>query len=213
MIMDLQGKVYKFQLCNAMSSCGSAIEVSVYSLIFLDETGVNRRNTIRCGYSMQGKPLVSHQLLFRGDRLSALAFMSINGLLDVRLVRGTTNGDTFCCFVEECLLPQLQPFDGINPHSAAILDNYSIYHVSEAVKMIEEVGAIPHFLPPYSPDFMPIESTFSKVKALLKTNEEKTEDMETTLLEAFATIVKDGYQKVDYTFNSHNIRVNVLSFN
>lgn len=53
-------------------------EVSVYSpemLIFLDETGTDRRNTIRrCGYSMQGKPLVSHRLLFQGDRLSALAF-------------------------------------------------------------------------------------------------------------------------------------------
>lgn len=80
--------------------------------------------------------------------------MSINGLLDVRLVRGTANGDTFCSFVEECLLPQLQPFDGINPHSVVILDNCSIHHVSEAVKMIGEVGAIVHFLPPYSPYFM-----------------------------------------------------------
>jgi len=62
-------------------------EVSVYSpemLIFLDETGADRRNTMRrCGYSMQGKLVVRHQLLFRGERLSALAFTSVDGLLDV----------------------------------------------------------------------------------------------------------------------------------
>jgi len=50
-------------------------EVSVYSpdmLIFLDKTGADRKNTMRrCGNSIQGKPVVSHQLLFRGERLSA----------------------------------------------------------------------------------------------------------------------------------------------
>ena len=60
-------------------------EVSIYNpemLIFLDETGADHRNTIRrCSYSMQGKLLVCHQLLFQGNRLSALAFMSINGYL------------------------------------------------------------------------------------------------------------------------------------
>ena len=106
----------------------------------------------------------------------------------VRLVRGTTNGDSFCSFVEECLLPQLQPLDGINPHRVVILDNCSIHHVSEAIKMIEEVRALVQIPPLYFPDFMPIELVFSKVKALLKTNEEQTEGMETSLLEAFLAI-------------------------
>jgi len=68
-----------------------------------------------------------------------------------------------------------------------ILDNYSVHHVNEAAKMIEEVGALVHFLHPYSPDFMPLE--FSKVNAILKVfNKEQREDMETTLLEVFVTI-------------------------
>jgi len=91
-------------------------------------------------------------------------------------------------------LPQLQPFNGVNPHSVVILDNCSIQHVSEAVKMIKEVGAIVHFLPPYSPNLMLIELAFSKVKALLKTNEEHTEDMETTLLHAFAAITPQDFK-------------------
>jgi len=58
--------------------------------------------------------------------------------------------------------------------------------MSSVIKMIEEVGAILHFLLPYSPDFMPIELAFSKVKALMKTDGQM--DVETVLLAAFATI-------------------------
>jgi len=170
-------------------------EVSIYSpemLIFLDETGADRRNTLRrYGYSMRGKPIASHQILIRGDHL---AFISVNGLLDVKVVRGVTNGDNFYSFIEKYLLPYLLPFDGINPHSVVIMDNCSIHHLSNIVKMIEEVGAIVHFLPPYSPDFMPIELTFSKVKILMKADEHTCMDVETALLAAFATITPQDCQ-------------------
>ena len=60
--------------------------------------------------------------------------------------------------------------------------------------MIEEVGAIVHFLPPYSPDFMPIELAFSKVKTLMKVDEQTSMDVETALLAAFATITLQDCQ-------------------
>ena len=63
-------------------------------------------------------------------------------------------------------LPHLLPFDGINCHSVVVLDNCSIHHIPEVAAMIEEVGAIVHYLPPYSPNFNPIEEAFSKVKLL-----------------------------------------------
>ena len=69
-------------------------------LVFLNETRADCRNAMRkYGYSMM--PLVSHQLLVRGERVSALAIISVNGLLDVK---GTTNGDTFYDFIQEKLL-------------------------------------------------------------------------------------------------------------
>jgi len=111
---------------------------------------------------MRGKPNVSHQLLIRGYHLSGLAFISANGLLDIKVVQGTTNSEIFYTFIEEHLLPQLQPFDGINPHGVVIMDNCSIHHISEIVQMIE-VGSIIHFLPPYL-IFMPIELAFQKLK-------------------------------------------------
>ena len=74
-----------------------------------------------------------------------------------------------------------------------ILDNASIHHTEDAVKAIEDVGALVHFLPPYSPDLNPIEEAFSKVKNAMKLLEEEdtTEDIEITALSAFATITQD----------------------
>ena len=100
--------------------------------------------------------------------MSAIAIMSLSGMIDVSISTGTTNGDEFYTFVEKVLLPNLQPFNGINPHSVVIMDNCSIHHVPETVSMIEEVGAMVHFLPPYSPDLNPIEEAFSKVKSEIK---------------------------------------------
>ena len=93
-----------------------AHDVSVYSpdmLIFIDETGADRRNMIRkYGYSLRGKPLRNHTMLVRGERVSAIACMSVAGLLDVMAVTGTTDGEAFYTFVQTHLLPYLMPFDG-----------------------------------------------------------------------------------------------------
>ena len=115
-------------------------DVSVYNtdmLVFIDKTGADRRNLLRShGYSIRGKPLRNHTLLVRGERVSAVACISISGLLDVKTVTGNTDGDTFYDFVQTHLLPILQPYNGSNPHSVVIMDNCSIHHVPEVVKSL-----------------------------------------------------------------------------
>ena len=64
------------------------------------------------------------------------------------------------------------PFNGINPRSVVLLDNASIHHTHWPIELIESVGALVHFIPPYSPDLDPVEELFSKVKACLKENDE-----------------------------------------
>ena len=66
----------------------------------------------------------------RGEPVSALAIISVNGLLDAKVVQG--------------VLPHLMPFHRENPHSVAIMDNCSIHHMDEIVPMIQDVGAIVH---------------------------------------------------------------------
>ena len=58
-------------------------------------------------------------------------------------------------------------------HSVVIVDNCSIHHNEVAMQMIQEVGINVHFLPPYSPDYNPIEEAFSKVKAEMKAMEKE----------------------------------------
>lgn len=166
-------------------------------MIFLDETGTDKRDAIRHhGYGLRGARLQKQTMLVRGERVSAIAIMSTSGLLDVCTRTGTTNGEAFYEFIEKNLLPHLQQFNGVNPHSVVVMDNCSIHHISGIVEMIEEVGAMVHFLPPYSPDLNPIELAFSKVKSGIKDMElcMPNCDIETIMLAAFAAITEEDCQ-------------------
>ena len=138
-------------------------------LVFVDETGADRRNCLRrFEYSLRGKPAVSKKLLVRGQRVLAIAAMSTEGILDCYTVTGSVNGSQFSDFVQQALLPQLLPFNGVNARSVVILDNASIHHVDGVVDLIESTGALVFFLPPYSPDLNAIEEAFSKLKITLR---------------------------------------------
>ena len=172
------------------------LDISMYSsdmFIFVDETGADRKNQLRkYGYSLRGRPAVNHALLVRGERVSAIACMSINGILDVKMVTETSNGDTFYEFVQTHLIPHLMPFNGVNPYSVVILDNCTIHHCVEVTASLKDIGVLVHFLPPYSPDLNPIEEAFSKVKSELKgVDSNEVCDTETALLASFNTITDE----------------------
>ena len=174
-------------------------EVSIYNadmFVFVDETGTDRRDMLRrYSYSWRGKPAVAHKLLVRGQRLSSIAMMSTMGVLDCKITAETVDGDIFYDFVQSYLLPHLMPFNGTNPHSVVVLDNAAIHHVDGIMSMVEQVGALVLFLPPYSPDFNPIEELFSKLKVTIKQYEENFEmeemDLQEIVLAAFSTITSE----------------------
>ena len=172
------------------------MDISVYSghpelFVFVDETGADRRDCIRrFGYSIRGKPAVKH--LYRGERVSAIAAISYDGLLDCYTTLGSVDADKFKHFIDQSLIPNLQPFNGVNRNSVVILDNAAIHHVEDVVPLIQTSGALVQFLPPYCPHLNPIEETFSKVKQELKSNEPMDEmDTETALLVAFNSVTTD----------------------
>ena len=89
------------------------------------------------------------------------------------------------------------PFDSVNPHSIVIMDNASIHHTGDSIELIESIGALVIFIPPYSPDLNAIEEAFSSIKSYLKANEEvlqETDDIEKVLAEAFASIPPEHCQ-------------------
>ena len=150
-------------------------EMSLYepqTLVLVDKTGSDKRCALRrYGYALKGKRAISERLLVKGKRYSTIAGMSMDGILDVHITTGSVDGDIFYEYVERCLLPYLMPFNCTNPRSVVVMDNASIHHVDKVVALIEEVGAIVIYLPPYSPDIMPIEECFSKVKVYLRAND------------------------------------------
>ena len=166
-------------------------------LVFVDECGSDKRSALRrYGYALRGKRAVTEKLLVRGKRFSAIGILCIDGIVDVYTTDGSVDGEKFCTFVERNLLPQLLPFNGINPRSVVIMDNAPIHHVDDAVQMNEEAGAFAIFLPPYSPDLNPIEEAFSKLKYFLKANDPFVQvcsdyELEDIITAGFATITAE----------------------
>ena len=174
-----------------------AVDVSLYSphhLVFIDETGCDRRDSLRrYGYTVRGRRIKCQKLLLRGEHISVIAAMGVEGVKCLKMVRGSVTGDIFLGFIQEQLLPTLMTFNGTNPSSVVIMDNCSVHHVSGVTDSIEEVGALVHYLPPYSPDYNPIEMLFSKVKSSLRALELEMNcsDIETILLAAFSTVTTE----------------------
>ena len=87
-----------------------------------------------------------------------------------QLLDGSINGEAFLAYVREVLVPTLSPGDIV------VIDNLSSHKSHPVREAIEAAGARLLFLPPYSPDFNPIEKAFSKLKALLRKAAQRTVD-------------------------------------
>jgi transposase len=98
----------------------------------------------------------------RGKNTTLLASMSVRGMGPCLTVEGATTKAIFETYVEQVLVPSLRP------GQVVILDNLSSHKGDRVRELIEGVGCSLLYLPPYSPDFSPIEEAFSKIKALLR---------------------------------------------
>ena len=101
----------------------------------------------------------------------------LDGSTACMAIDGATSAEVFREYVRQVLLPTLRPGDIV------VLDNLSAHQDRQAIQLIESVGAVVRFLPPYSPDFNPIEKMWSKIKEFLRAAKARTFD---TLLAAMA---------------------------
>ena len=118
----------------------------------------------------------------RGERLRAslphghwrtttfVAGLRLDGIAAPMVIDGPINGEIFRVYVERVLAPTLGPGDIV------IMDNLGSHKGAGVRAAIEAAGAELRFLPPYSPDFNPIENAFSKLKALLRKAVARTRD-------------------------------------
>lgn len=99
-----------------------------------------------------------------------IAGLRLDGLAAPMVIDGAMDGEMFTAYAETILAPTLSPGDIV------ILDNLPAHRVAGARAVIEAAGAKMLFLPPYSPDFNPIEQAFAKLKALLRKAGARTVD-------------------------------------
>jgi len=98
----------------------------------------------------------------RGKNTTLLATMSSEGMGPCLAVEGATTKSVFETYVERVLAPSLCP------GQVVVMDNLGAHKGEKVRELIEERGCSLLYLPPYSPDFSPIEEAFSKIKALLR---------------------------------------------
>jgi transposase len=144
------------------------LPVPLERFVFLDETWLTTNMTRLYGRAAQGQRLVDAVPHGHWKTTTFLAALRWTGLTAPMVIDGAINGDLFCAYVEKVLVPQLRPGDIV------VLDNLSSHKRLEARQAIEAAGARMVFLPPYSPDFNPIENAFAKLKRLVRSAGKRT---------------------------------------
>nr|POF13514.1 hypothetical protein CFP56_02537 [Quercus suber] len=173
-------------------------------LVFIDESGANERTGWRKrGWSPKGVGCSSLSGTKRSERWSILPAMTINGWLkDSTLVyQGSINWELFIQWLDEKVMPKLQP-----QYHILVMDNCAIHHGQEVLDLCEQRGFEIQYLPPYSPDYNPIEYTFNTFKIWLKRHfEEHTrfEDFGDFLRYAIDTTFIDDSDATSASYFTH----------
>jgi transposase len=152
---------------------------------FIDESGVNISMTRLYGRAPKGHRVCGHVPQNWGRNITMLAALSTTGVDATMTVEGATDTDVFCAYVSEVLSPTLVKGDIV------VMDNLSAHKAQRVRELIEARGARLLYLPPYSPDFNPIERCWSKIKTFLRAAKARTgEKLDEAIKQAFATITE-----------------------
>lgn len=131
-------------------------------LVFIDEFGATTHMARTRARGPIGQRIVCKTPHGHWKMLSTIAAMHVGGMITGLSFDGATNTDIFVQFVKVCLVPVLRP------GQVVVLDNLSAHKSPQVDVLVEACGARVMRLPPYSPDFNPIEMAISKVKTMLR---------------------------------------------
>ena len=130
--------------------------------MFIDECGVTTDLLRRYGRSPRGTRLHDHTPCSHWQTSTVIGALRADALTAPAVFDGPIDNDSFRAYVDQVLVPTLRPGDVV------IMDNLAVHKQPEIRAAIEQAGAQLRFLPPYSPDFNPIEQVFAKLKAFLR---------------------------------------------
>ena len=137
-------------------------------LVFIDETWASTNMARRFGRAPRGQRLRMAVPHGHWKTTTFVAGLRLTGMVAPFVLDGPINRQAFEVYVERVLAPELSPGDVV------VMDNLSSHKGARTRELIEAAGASLLYLPPYSPDFNPIENAFAKLKALLRKAAERT---------------------------------------
>jgi len=159
--------------------------LKVEDLVFLDESGVRIGMARTHARSARGTRAVDYQPKARGKNMTIIGALGVEGMLTAEVMEGGMKKGDFLRFFEQ-LLPMLKP------GQAVIMDNLRSHHADEIKALAAAHKVVLIYLPPYSPEFNPIEEAWSKLKAWLRKLRART-------VEALFGAVGSGLERITPT--------------
>jgi transposase len=145
-------------------------QIPVEDLVFIDESGVTTNMVRRFARALGGRRAIGRAPAGRYEKLTLLGAIALTGLLALMTIPASTDSAVFLAFIQQVLVPELRPgqvvvFDNLSPHKRPAIR-----------KAIEDAGCRVIFLPPYTPEWNPIEPCWSKMKEFLRSRAASTRD-------------------------------------
>jgi transposase len=143
-------------------------DVPLRDIVVLDESYATTQFTRLRGRSRRGMRLLARVPHGHWKLLTILAALGIEGIITAATVDAPTDADVFDRFITDALVPALRP------GQVVVMDNLAAHKISSIRQSIEAAGCRLLYLPPYSPDFSPIEPMWSKLKQTLRSMAART---------------------------------------
>ncbi|WP_287381652.1 IS630 family transposase [Mesorhizobium sp.] len=144
------------------------LDLDPAKLVFIDETGLSTKMARLRGRAPRGERCRAGVPHGHWKTTTFTGALRLTGMTAPFVYDGAMNGNVFLAYVEQVLVPTLSEGDVV------VMDNLPAHKAAGVRDAIEAAGASLLYLPPYSPDFNPIENAFAKLKALLRAKAERT---------------------------------------
>jgi len=130
--------------------------------VFLDESGFRLGSPPNYGWAPVGEKSPGKATHGAWCTMTMIGAIALDGWRGFVTIDAPTDGDVFLAFVQQQLAPNLRPGDVV------VMDNLNAHKRPDVVEAVRAVGADVLFLPPYSPEYNPIEKAWAKLKDILR---------------------------------------------
>jgi transposase len=160
--------------------------IGAEQFIFIDESGARTNMTRERARGPRGQRVVADTPHGHWKTTTMISGVRLDGACASMVLDGATDADAFRAYVQHVLVPELRRGDVV------VMDNLQPHKSAGVREMIESAGASVLYLPPYSPDFNPIENMWSKVKQFLKSVAARTfDELCDAIAEALRRVTRD----------------------